>query len=66
MRDGEADGKSYHFVTREAFEQLIAANAFLEYAQFGGNYYGTSIQAIKDVAEGEQRRALLDIDAQVR
>lgn len=66
MRTGEVDGKSYHFVSREEFERLIREDAFLEYAQFGGNYYGTSIKAVQDVnseASGH-RRAFLDIDAQ--
>lgn len=40
-RPGEMDGVSYHFVTREAFEEIIAADGFLEYAEYQGNYYGT-------------------------
>ena len=50
MRAGEVDGKSYHFVSREEFERLIREDAFLEYAQFGGNYYGTSIKAVQDLS----------------
>lgn len=61
---------SYHFVTRDEFEYLIKQGAFLEYAQFGGNYYGTSAKAVEDVSQpgkdGKRRRALLDIDTQVR
>lgn len=41
-RPGEVDGEHYHFVSREAFELLIAQNAFFEYAEVFGNYYGTS------------------------
>ena len=68
-RQGETEGVSYHYVTREKFEKLIEEGAFLEYAQFGGNYYGTSAKAVKDVSEpdaktGKQKRALLDIDTQ--
>jgi guanylate kinase len=48
---------------------LIEEGAFLEYAQFGGNYYGTSAKAVEDVskpnADASRRRALLDIDTQV-
>ena len=40
-RPGEADGVSYHFVTRETFEEMIAKDGFLEYAEYQGNYYGT-------------------------
>jgi len=49
-RAGDTDGVEYHFVTREKFESLIVENAFIEHAQFSGNYYGTSIAAIKDVS----------------
>ena len=41
-RPGEVDGEHYHFVTREQFEALIAQQAFFEYAEVFGNYYGTS------------------------
>ena len=41
MRPGEIDGKSYYFVTREQFEQMIAAGELLEHAEYVGNYYGT-------------------------
>lgn len=40
-REGEKDGIHYHFVTREAFEQQIAAGGYLEYAEYCRNYYGT-------------------------
>ena len=41
-RAGEADGVDYNFVTRPQFEQMIAAGAFLEWAELFGNLYGTS------------------------
>jgi guanylate kinase len=40
-RPGEVDGVSYFFVTRERFEEMIAADAFVEHACYVGNYYGT-------------------------
>lgn len=40
-RPGEQDGVSYFFVTREKFEAMIAEDAFIEYAQYVNNYYGT-------------------------
>ncbi|PZR18189.1 MAG: guanylate kinase [Flavobacterium psychrophilum] len=52
-RPGEEDGVHYHFTTTEAFEQLISEDAFVEHAKFGGNYYGSSKQAVQDVAEGK-------------
>lgn len=40
-RPGETDGVEYFFKTREEFEQMIAEDALIEYAQYVGNYYGT-------------------------
>ena len=55
-REGEEDGREYFFRTREQFEENIAKNGFIEYAQYCGNYYGTpkayveeQMQAGKDV-----------------
>ncbi len=41
-RAGERDGVDYHFVSREAFSQMIDDGAFLEWADVFGNFYGTS------------------------
>ncbi|KAI5292466.1 hypothetical protein KEM52_006336 [Ascosphaera acerosa] len=60
-RPGEQDGREYYFTTREAFLDLVKADGFIEHAQFGGNYYGTSKQAVKTVAE-QQRICILDIE----
>ena len=40
-RRGENDGVDYNFITRARFEQMIAADAFLEWADVFGNLYGT-------------------------
>lgn len=57
--------KSYHFVSRAEFEQRVKNGEFLEHAEFGGNLYGTTAQAVRDVnGKGDGRRAILDIDAQ--
>lgn len=40
-RGGETDGVEYFFKSREEFEQMIADEALIEYAQYVGNYYGT-------------------------
>lgn len=45
-RVGETDGVSYYFVTKEEFEQKIAADGLLEYAEVYGNYYGTPKQPV--------------------
>ena len=62
-RGEEEDGLDYHFKTKERFEQLIAEDAFIEYAQVHGNYYGTLKAPIREVlAEGNSM--ILDIDVQ--
>jgi guanylate kinase len=62
-RGSEEDGREYHFTTREHFERMIAADAFLEWAEVFGNYYGTARSALALAAE-HGRDLLLDIDVQ--
>lgn len=62
-RQGEVDGVDYHFTTVDDFKKLIAEEKFIEWAQFSGNYYGTSIKAVDDVAKAN-RICILDIDMQ--
>ena len=40
-REGEVDGRDYHFLTPEQFEQRIDEDDFLEFATYSGNRYGT-------------------------
>jgi guanylate kinase len=62
-REGEMNGREYNFVTREAFEKMIAAGEFLEYADVYGNYYGTSRRWIETELAGDHD-VLLEIDWQ--
>lgn len=63
MRPGEVDGKDYHFTDRAAFDQLVAQDAFLEWAEVFGNCYGTPRSHIADgLARG--RDFLFDVDWQ--
>ena len=62
-REGEVEGREYHFVSREAFEKMIAAGDFLEHANVYGNYYGTSRKWIESELAGEHD-VLLEIDWQ--
>ncbi|KAF5388712.1 hypothetical protein D9757_004865 [Collybiopsis confluens] len=62
-RPGEEDGKQYHFVPRETFLQLKENGAFIETAEFSGNFYGTSFQTVRQVHDRGQR-CILDIEAQ--
>jgi guanylate kinase len=45
-RENEKDGYDYHFVTEEKFDQLIAQNNLLEWAEFAGARYGTPRAAV--------------------
>ncbi len=45
-RAGEVDGRDYHFLSRDAFAEMVAAGAFLEHAEYSGNLYGTSRDAL--------------------
>ena len=40
-RPGEVDGKDYFFVTRTAFDAMVAGDELLEHAEYVGNCYGT-------------------------
>ncbi len=62
-RPGEVDGKHYHFLTGEQFEQWVAEDQFLEHAEFVGNRYGTPRQYI-DKAMEQGRDVILDIEIQ--
>lgn len=45
------DGRDYHFVTSvEQMERDIQAHLFIEAGRYKDNLYGTSIQAVKEVA----------------
>ena len=61
MRPGEVDGVSYHFKSREQFEEMIAHNELLEHTEYCGNYYGTPRRAVEDMLESG-RNAVLKIE----
>ena len=63
MRRGEIDGVNYHFVTREAFQAAREKQAFFEWAEVFGNFYGTAQAEVeRQLAEG--RDVILEIDWQ--
>ena len=51
IRPGEVDGVNYFFISRERFEELIAADALLEHAVYVGNYYGTPESKVNEQLE---------------
>jgi guanylate kinase len=62
-RGSEQNGKQYHFVSREEFEQMIRNGEFLEHANVFGNYYGTARRFLEEAKE-KKHDLLLDIDVQ--
>lgn len=62
-REGEVDGRDYHFVQREKFRSLAEEGFFAEWAEVHGNYYGTPLAAVREnLAAG--RDVLFDVDVQ--
>lgn len=62
-RPGEEDGREYFFSTREAFEEKIAQNGLIEYAEYCGNYYGTPRDYVERMLE-EGKDVILEIEIQ--
>ncbi|KAF2161631.1 hypothetical protein M409DRAFT_69703 [Zasmidium cellare ATCC 36951] len=60
-REGEKDGVDYNYTTKENFLKMVDEGGFIEHAQFGSNLYGTSVQAVKNVAD-QGRTCILDIE----
>ncbi len=60
-RDGEEDGREYFFLTREAFEQEIARQGFIEYSKHFDNYYGT-LKSETEKVLNQGYHLLLDLD----
>jgi len=62
-RRGEVDGKSYYFVSKAEFEEIIAGDGFLEFAKVYGNYYGTPKKEVLSFLESG-KDVILEIDVQ--
>jgi len=53
-RSGEVDGKNYYFVRLEKFQEMIAGQEFLEWAEYAGNYYGTPRKVLEEkISQGQ-------------
>ncbi len=62
-REGEVDGRDYHFLTRDEFERRIAAGEFLEHAEVHSNFYGTlRSEVVQRLAAGID--VVMDLDVQ--
>ncbi len=63
MRPGEQDGVDYHFISKDEFENMVEADAFLEHAQVFDNFYGTARSSI-DTRLAAGADVILEIDWQ--
>ena len=62
-RQGEVNGKDYHFISKDDFEAQIAKDEFIEWAKVHSNYYGTSKNFVDEgLAKG--KKMLFDLDVQ--
>ncbi|KAF3857461.1 hypothetical protein F7725_009320, partial [Dissostichus mawsoni] len=48
-REYEESGREYHFISREIFDNMIQNNRFLEYGEYKGSLYGTSVESVREV-----------------
>jgi guanylate kinase len=62
-REGEVDGRDYHFLTLEEFDRRIAAEDFIEFATYSGNRYGTLRSEVRDRLD-EGHSVVLEIEVQ--
>jgi guanylate kinase len=62
-REGEQDGREYHFVDRPEFQRMVEGGEFLESAEVHGNLYATSQKQIADM-RAAGRDVVLEIDWQ--
>ncbi|MEN8681676.1 MAG: guanylate kinase [Akkermansiaceae bacterium] len=62
-REGEVDGKDYHFLSKDDFKSRIDGGEFLEHAEVHQNYYGTlKSEVLNHLAAGTD--VVMDIDVQ--
>ncbi|MHB1421326.1 MAG: guanylate kinase [Bacillota bacterium] len=62
-RPGEKEGINYYFTSRECFQQMLSENAFLEWAEVYGNYYGTPRKPVEEKLN-QGKDVILEIDIQ--
>jgi guanylate kinase len=62
-REGEENGRDYHFLSPEEFERRVDEKDFLEFAAYSGNHYGTLRSEVEQrLAAG--RSVVLEIEVQ--
>ncbi len=61
MRTGEVNGEKYNFISREAFEQMLAEDAFLEHNVYADEYYGSPRKPVENHLKNG-KDVILEID----
>ncbi|XP_036899499.1 MAGUK p55 subfamily member 4 isoform X3 [Sturnira hondurensis] len=59
----EMDGREYHYVSKETFESLVYSHRMLEYGEYKGHFYGTSVDAVHAVLK-EGKICVMDLEPQ--
>ncbi|XP_058295676.1 MAGUK p55 subfamily member 4 isoform X2 [Hylobates moloch] len=59
----EMNGREYHYVSKETFESLIYSHRMLEYGEYKGHLYGTSVDAVQTVLV-EGKICVMDLEPQ--
>uniref|UniRef100_A0A8B9Z7Y5 Membrane palmitoylated protein 4 n=1 Tax=Buteo japonicus TaxID=224669 RepID=A0A8B9Z7Y5_9AVES len=59
----EMNGREYHYVSKETFENMVYSHRMLEYGEYKGYLYGTSIDAVRTVLD-EGKICVIDLEPQ--
>uniref|UniRef100_A0A7M4DYI8 MAGUK p55 scaffold protein 4 n=1 Tax=Crocodylus porosus TaxID=8502 RepID=A0A7M4DYI8_CROPO len=59
----EVNGREYHYVSKETFENLVYTHRMLQYGEYKGNLYGTSVDAVRTVLD-EGKVCIVDLEPQ--
>lgn len=63
-RQGEVEGRDYHFIDRPGFEALVDQGSFAEWAEVHGNLYGTALGEVQRCRREGKHGIVFDIDYQ--
>lgn len=61
IRDGEVDGRDYHFISKDEFLKKVAHNEMLEHAEFCNNFYGTDRKVVTSLLD-QGKNVFLEIE----
>ena len=61
-REGEVEGRDYYFLTKEAFEEKISNNEFLEWEEVYANYYYGTLKKEVDRLWNADKVIIFDVD----